>query len=428
MSVQVEKLEKSMVKLTITVSAEDFEAALNRAYLSNKNKISVPGFRRGKASRTIIEKIYGAEIFYQDAADIMLPDAYEKAADESGLVIVAQPEIGIEQMEKGKDFIFTATVAVKPEVILGEYKGIEVEKRDTEVSEEEVAEEIEHIRDINSRLLTVDDRPAQDGDVVIIDFDGYVDGEQFEGGYATDYSLQLGSNTFIDNFEEQLVGTNVGDRVEVNVKFPDSYQDESLQGKPALFEVKIKEIQMKELPELDDDFAQDVSDCETMEEYREDVKRRLEETKEEEAESEKEIEVVSKIVENAEMEIPEQMIEAQTRQMSQEFAQRLQAQGLSLNQYLAVTGTTQQDVLEELKPQALKRIQSRLVLEAIATAENIVSSEEEIDQEIENMASEYQLELDEFKEMIDDEEREQIGVDIAVQKAVDLVVEAAVEK
>ncbi len=428
MSVQVEKLEKSMAKLTIEVSAEDFNAAMDKAYQKSKGRISLPGFRKGKAPRVMIEKMYGPSIFYEDAANIVIPDAYEAAAEESGLEIVAQPEIDIEQVEKGKAFIFTAVVAVKPEVTLGEYKGIEVEKKSVEVSEEEVSEEIDKAREKNSRMITVDDRAAQDGDTVVIDFDGYVDGEQFEGGKAEDYTLVLGSHTFIDNFEEQLVGKSIGDDVEVHVTFPDQYQAEELQGKPAVFQVKMKEIKMKELPELDDDFAQDVSDCDTLEEYQNETREKLLKMKEDEAKREQEDEIIGKIIENAEMEIPEKMVEAQTRQMTQEFAQRLQAQGLSLEQYMQLTGQTPQKMMEELKPQALQRIQSRLVLEAIADAENLEASEEEYQKELENMAEMYQMEVDKLKDMIGEGEEKQIHMDLAVQKAVEFVVESASEK
>ena len=428
MSVQVEKLEKNMAKLTIEVSSEEFENAIAKAYKKNKNKISMPGFRKGKAPRAMIEKMYGKGIFYEDAANSIIPDAYADAAKESELEIVAQPEIDVTQIESGKPFIFTATVALKPEVTLGEYKGIEVEKKEVEVTDEEVEAEINKVRESNARMLDIDDRATQDGDTVLIDFDGYVDGKQFEGGKADDYSLVLGSHSFIDNFEEQLVGKNIGDDVEVNVTFPENYQAEELQGKPAVFKVKIKEIKVKELPELDDDFAQDVSNFDTIAEYKEDLKKKLTENKEEALKREREEAVMGKINENAQMDIPEQMVDAQTRQMTQEFAQRLSSQGLSIDQYMQFTGLTPQKMIEELKPQALKRIQSRLVLEAVVAAENIETTEEELDKEIENMASMYQMEVDKLKEVIGEEEKKQIGLDLAVQKAVEIVTEAAVEK
>ena len=428
MSVQVEKLEKNMAKLTIEVSSEEFENAIAKAYKKNKNKISMPGFRKGKAPRAMIEKMYGKGIFYEDAANSIIPDAYADAAKESELEIVAQPEIDVTQIESGKPFIFTATVALKPEVTLGEYKGIEVEKKEVEVTDEEVEAEINKVRESNARMLDIDDRATQDGDTVLIDFDGYVDGKQFEGGKADDYSLVLGSHSFIDNFEEQLVGKNIGDDVEVNVTFPENYQAEELQGKPAVFKVMIKEIKVKELPELDDDFAQDVSNFDTIAEYKEDLKKKLTENKEEALKREREEAVIGKIIENAQMDIPEQMVDAQTRQMTQEFAQRLSSQGLSIDQYMQFTGLTPQKMIEELKPQALKRIQSRLVLEAVVAAENIETTEEELDKEIENMASMYQMEVDKLKEVIGEEEKKQIGLDLAVQKAVEIVTEAAVEK
>lgn len=428
MSVQVEKLEKSMAKLTITVEAAKFDAAVDSAYQKNKGKIALPGFRKGKAPRAMIEKMYGTGVFFEDAANELIPEAYETAAKESELEIVAQPEIEVTQMDKGTDFIFTATVAIKPEVTLGDYKGIEVEKKEAEVSEEEITAEIDKAREANSRLITIEGRATEDGDTVIIDFDGYVDGKQFEGGYAEDYTLVLGSHSFIDNFEDQLVGKNLGEDVEVNVTFPEEYHVDELKGKPALFKVKIKEIQKKELPELDDDFAQDVSDFDTLDEYKADVEKKILENKENQIKREQEDQIIEKIIENAQMEIPQQMIAAQTRQMTQEFAQRLQSQGLSLEQYMQFTGLTPQKMMEDLEPQALKRIQSRLVLEAVVAAENIEASDEEIDKELENMASMYQMEIDKLKELIGDDEKKQIGMDLAVQKAVEFVVKEAVEK
>ncbi len=415
MSVQVEKLEKSMAKLTIEVPAKELDLALDKAYKKNRNKIAMPGFRKGKAPRAMIEKMYGAEIFFEDAANILVPDAYEDAAKESGLEIVSQPEIAVEQIEKGQPFIFTATVAVKPEVTLGEYKGIEVESKEAGVTDEEIEEEINKVRENNSRMITIEDRAVEDGDTVTIDFDGYVDGEQFEGGMAEDYSLVIGSHTFIDNFEE-------------NVTFPDQYQAEELRNKEALFKVKINAIKMKELPDADDEFAQEVSDFDTLDEYKEDLRKKLLENKEAALKREKEEEVVGAIIENAQMDIPDPMVNAQTQQMTQEFAQRLQSQGLSLEQYMQLTGMTPQKMLEELKPQALKRIQSRLVLEAVVAAENIEASEEDFDKEIENMAEMYNMEADKLRDLVGEDEKEQIRMDIAVQKAVDFVVEASVEK
>lgn len=428
MSVQVETLEKSMAKLTIEVSAEEFETALDKAYKKNKNKISLPGFRKGKAPRAMIEKMYGTGVFYEDAANDLIPGAYESAAKESELEIVAQPSIDVTQIEKGKPFIFTAIVAVKPEVTLGDYKGIEVEKKTAEVTDEELQAEIDKVRESNSRMITVEDRAVQDGDITTIDFEGFVDGEPFEGGKGENYPLTIGSHSFIDNFEEQLIGKNIGEETEVNVTFPEQYQAEELQGKPAVFKVTIKEIKVKELPELDDDFAQDVSEFDTVDEYKEDLKKKLLENKEAALKREKEEDVVGKIIENATMEIPDPMVDTQVRQMVQEFSQRIQSQGLSLQQYMQFTGMTPESLTNELQPQALKRIQSRLVLEAVVAAENIETSDEDLEKELEKMAEMYQMEADKLKELVGEEEKKQIALDLAVQKAVELVVDAAVEK
>ena len=428
MNVSLQNIDKVSAQLTVKLEKADYQEKVDKSLKSFRQKAQMPGFRKGKAPRAMIEKMYGTGVFFEDAANELIPEAYETAAKESELEIVAQPEIEVTQMDKGTDFIFTATVAIKPEVTLGDYKGIEVEKKEAEVSEEEITAEIDKAREANSRLITIEDRATEDGDTVIIDFDGYVDGKQFEGGYAEDYTLVLGSHSFIDNFEDQLVGKNLGEDVEVNVTFPEEYHVDELKGKPALFKVKIKEIQKKELPELDDDFAQDVSDFDTLDEYKADVEKKILENKENQIKREQEDQIIEKIIENAQMEIPQQMIAAQTRQMTQEFAQRLQSQGLSLEQYMQFTGLTPQKMMEDLEPQALKRIQSRLVLEAVVAAENIEASDEEIDKELENMASMYQMEIDKLKELIGDDEKKQIGMDLAVQKAVEFVVKEAVEK
>ena len=428
MNVSLQNIDKVSAQLTVKLEKADYQEKVDKSLKSFRQKAQMPGFRKGMAPRAMIEKMYGTGVFFEDAANELIPEAYETAAKESELEIVAQPEIEVTQMDKGTDFIFTATVAIKPEVTLGDYKGIEVEKKEAEVSEEEITAEIDKAREANSRLITIEDRATEDGDTVIIDFDGYVDGKQFEGGYAEDYTLVLGSHSFIDNFEDQLVGKNLGEDVEVNVTFPEEYHVDELKGKPALFKVKIKEIQKKELPELDDDFAQDVSDFDTLDEYKADVEKKILENKENQIKREQEDQIIEKIIENAQMEIPQQMIAAQTRQMTQEFAQRLQSQGLSLEQYMQFTGLTPQKMMEDLEPQALKRIQSRLVLEAVVAAENIEASDEEIDKELENMASMYQMEIDKLKELIGDDEKKQIGMDLAVQKAVEFVVKEAVEK
>ncbi len=427
MSLQVEKLEKNMAKLTIEASAEEFDSAIEKAYLKNRNKINIQGFRKGKAPRAIIEKMYGPSIFYEDAANEIIPEAYEKAANESGLEIVSRPDIDIVQVEKGKPFIFTAEVALKPEVTLGTYKGVEVEKKDVEVTEDEIMAKINRELEQNSRMITVDDRAVQSGDIAVIDFEGFVDGNAFEGGKGEDYSLTIGSHSFIDNFEDQLIGKNTGDEVEVNVTFPEEYQAKELAGKPALFKVKIKEIKLKELPVLDDEFAQDVSEFDTLDAYKENIKATIKETKEKELKTAKENEVVDKIIEKAVMDIPEPMITAQANQIAEDFAQRMKYQGLSIEQYFQYTGMDSKKFFESLRPQAVKRIQSRLVLEAVAKAEKIEVSEEELEKELADMATAYQMEADKLKELIGEKEREQIKADIAVQKAVDLVVAAAKE-
>jgi len=428
MSLQVEKLEKNMVKLTIEASAEDFNAAIEKAYQKNKGKINIQGFRKGKAPRAMIEKMYGASIFFEDAANFIIPEAYQKAADESGLEIVSRPEIDVVQIEEGKPFIFTATVAVKPEVTLGEYKGIKVAKTEVTVSDEDVQAELDKVREQNSRTISVEDRAVAEGDIAVIDFEGFVDGVAFEGGKGTDYSLTIGSHSFIDTFEDQLIGKNFGEEVEVNVTFPAEYHAENLAGKPAMFKVKVNEIKVKELPEANDDFAKDVSEFDTLAEYKEDLKKSLVEAAEKEAATKKEDAVVEAAVANATMEIPDALIDTQARNMAEEFAYRLQAQGLSLEQYFQFTGMDAQKYLETLKPQALKRTQTRLVLEGIVKAENIEVSEEEFETEVANMAKAYQMEADKFKELVNEKEKEQIKMDMAVQKAVDLITEAAIEE
>mgnify|MGYP003290307882 CR=1 FL=1 len=428
MSFKVEELGKNMVKLEIEVASDEFEKAMEAAYQKNKGKINVQGFRKGKAPRSIIEKMYGANVFCEDAANEVMPGAYETAANECGLDIVSRPEIDVVQMEKGKNFIFSATVAVKPEVTLGQYKGVEVDKKEITVSDEEVDQELNRVREQNARIHTVEDRPVAADDEVVIDFEGFVDGKAFAGGKGVDYKLVIGSHSFIDTFEDQLIGKNIGDDAEVNVTFPADYHAAELAGKPAMFKVKIKSATAKELPNLDDDFAGDVSEFETLAEYKEDLKKNILSKKEAEAKSEKEDAVIAKIIENATMDIPEAMIASQTRQMAEETAQRLEMQGLKMEQYFQFTGMNANTFMENLKPQALKRIQCRLVLEAIAKAENITVSEEEFDKELDNMAAAYRMEKEKLVELVNDKEKEQIKMDLAVQKAVDLVSNAAIEK
>jgi trigger factor len=429
MSFTVENLEeKNMVKLVIESTSEEFEAALNTAYNKNKNKISLPGFRKGKAPRVMIEKMYGKEVFFEDAANEIIPDAYANAADESGLEIVSQPKIEVTQLEAGKPFVFTATVALKPEVELGSYKGIEVSKVDVTATDADVEEELKRVQDQNSRIVSVEDRAVADGDQTVIDFEGFVDGVAFEGGKGENYSLTIGSHSFIDNFEEQLIGMNIGEEKEINVTFPEEYHAENLKGKAATFKVKINEIKEKQLPELDDEFAQDVSDFDTLAEYKEDLKKKIAERKENQAKSVKEDEAIAKLIEDSKMDIPEAMVETQVNRMAQDFAQRLQAQGLSLDQYFKYTGTTADSLVNEMKPEALKRIKSRLVLEAVVKAENIEVSEEEVQAELEKMASQYGMEVEQIKNFMGENETKQIKEDLAVTKAVELIVSSVVEK
>lgn len=427
MSVQVQTLEKNMAKLTVEVSAEELEKALQSAYLKNRGKMSVPGFRKGKVPRQMIEKMYGPSVFYEDAANELIPEAYENAAKESKLEIVSQPEIDVVQIEKGKPFIFTAEVALKPDVTLGKYKGVSVPKTELEVTDEEVVAEIDKEREKNARTINVEDRAVKDGDLTIIDFEGFVDGTAFEGGKGENYQLKIGSHSFIDTFEDQLIGKNIGEEVEVNVTFPEQYQAAELAGKPALFKVVVKEIKEKELPELDDEFAAEVSEFDTLEEYKADVKDKLVKGKESEAKAKKEDAIIEAIIADAKMDIPDAMITTQARQMAEDFAYRISQQGLSLDQYFQFTGLNRDTFLEQMKPQALKRIQSRLVLDAVVKAENITPSEEQYEEELSKMANMYSMELDKLKENIGDYEKENITSDIAVQEAVKFVVENAVE-
>ena len=427
MGVQVEKLEKNMAKLTVEVSAEEVEKAIQTAYQKMRKNINIPGFRKGKAPRHLIEKMYGKEVFYNDAIDNMLPSAYAKAVDECGEEIVSRPEIQVVQLESGKPFIFTASVAVKPEVVLGEYKGIQVDKAPVEVLDAEIEAEITKEREANARTITVDDRAVQKGDIISLDFDGYVDGKAFEGGKSEDYELTIGSGAFIPGFEEQLVGAEIGKELEVNVTFPEEYHAKELAGKAAVFKCRVNSAKVKELPEVDDEFAQEVSEFDTLDAYKEDIKAKLLKDKEEDARRGKEDAVIEKIIEGAQMEIPDAMVEFQSEQMMEDFAQRMQAQGLSLQQYFQFSGMTAEKYKEQMKPRALKNIQSRLVLEAVAKAENIEATEEDLDAEMTKMAEMYKMEVEKVKELISDYQRDEMKKDIAIQKAVDLVTEAAVE-
>ena len=425
MGLQIEKLEHNMAKLTIEVDAEEFKKATTEAYKKQKKNFNIPGFRKGKVPQAFIEKMYGREVFFEDAANIIIPDAYSKAYEECEEEIVSRPEVDIEQIEKGKPFIFTAEVALKPEVTLGEYKGLEVEVTVEEVTDEEVSAELVKQQEENAREITVEDRAIENGDIALIDYSGSVDGEKFEGGTAENQTLVIGSGSFIDNFEEQLIGKNIGEEVEVHVTFPEEYHAPELAGKPAVFEVKINGIKVKELPVIDDEFASEVSEFDTLDEYKADIRAKLVEQKEKAAQTEKENKVVDKAVENASMDIPEAMIEEQTNQMAQEFAQNLSYQGLQLEQYFQFTGMTQEKFMEDLKPQAKKRIESRLLLEAVVAAENIEATDDELNAEIAKMAEMYQMEAEKLQGFMGDAEKEQMKKDIAVQKAVDLLVAEA---
>ncbi len=427
MSYTVENLEKSMAKLIITVSAEDFEKGMVHSYRKNAKRIDIQGFRRGKAPRKMIEKMYGPEIFYEDAANFVIPDAYDEAAAECGLDIVSRPEIDVVDIEEGKEFVFSALVAVKPEVKLGDYKGIEVEKQEVKIMAADVNAELERVREQNSRMITVDDRGIKKDDTAVIDYEGFVDGEPFQGGKGEDHSLVIGSHTFIDTFEDQLIGRKTGEDVEVNVTFPEDYHAQELKGKAALFKVKIKGIKKKELPKLDDEFASEVSEFETLKEYKASVKKSLTERKKEEVKRHKEEIVVESVVENAEMEIPAPMLDEYVQQMIQEFAGRIQQQGIGLEQYMQMTGLTPDALMMQMKPEAEKRIRTRLTLEAVVAAENIEATEEDVEKELESIAEMYHMDLDKLKETLGDEEREQINMDMAVQKAVDFLVEQSVE-
>ena len=428
MSVQVENLEHNMAKLTIEVSAEELEKALDAAYKKEKNKISVPGFRKGKVPRAMVEKMYGAGVFYEDAANTLMQQTYPSAIDESGVEIVSRPTVDVVQIEKGKPFIYTAEVAVRPEVTLGKYMGVTVTKIDTSVSDDEVAEALEKERTNNARTIDVTDRAVETGDTAVIDFEGFVDGEAFEGGKGENYSLEIGSHSFIDTFEDQLVGKNIGEELDVNVTFPEQYQAAELAGKPAVFKVKINGIKAKELPELDDEFAQDVSEFETLAEYKEDLKKNLEEKKQADAKKTKEDEAIQKIIDKSKMDIPEAMIDTQCQTMIEEFAQRIAQSGLSMDQYMQFSGLTIDKLKEQVRPEAVTRIQSSLVLEEIAKVENIEVTDEDIDAEIEKMAKMYNMDADKLKEYMGEAEKKSMKNDLAITKAVELIMENIKER
>lgn len=428
MSLQVERLEHNMAKLTIEVPAEEVEKALQAAYLKERGKISLPGFRKGRVPRQMIEKMYGPEVFYDEAANRMISEAYAKAYDECELELVSQPKIEITQLEKGKEFIFTAEVAVKPEVKLGEYKGLKVDKVSTRVTQKEVDEEIDKERERNARTIDVTDRAVQDKDQITLDFEGFVDGVAFEGGKASDYPLTIGSGAFIPGFEDQLIGANIDEEKEINVTFPEEYQAKELAGKAAVFKCTVHSIKAKELPELDDEFVSDVSEkSETVDAYKAEVKAKIKERKENEGKQKREDQSVEQAVANAEMDIPEAMISFQSRQMVDDFARRIMQQGMTMEQYFQFTGLSEEKMMEEFKPEAEKRIRTRLTLEAIVAAENIEVSEERLDEELQKMADSYKMEVDKLKEYMGENEKKQLKEDIAIQEAVTLIANAAVE-
>ncbi|MCR5530322.1 MAG: trigger factor [Lachnospiraceae bacterium] len=428
MGYQIEDLGKNMIKLTIDCPAADFEDAIQKAYQKNKNKLNIQGFRKGKAPFAVVTKMYGKEMFYEEAANLLIPDAYEAAAKECGETIVSRPEIDVTQIESGKDFIFTATVAKKPEVTLGQYKGVTVDKVAVEVTDDEINEELKKTQEQNAREITIEDRPVQDGDTAVIDYEGFQDGVAFAGGKGENHPLVIGSHSFIEGFEEQLIGKNVGEECEVNVTFPEAYHAPELAGKPAVFKCKVNAIKAKELPELDDEFASEVSEFETLAEYKEDIKKNLTEKKTKEAQTKKEDQAVEKAVANATMEVPEAMVQATQEQMAEDFAYRLQSQGLKLEQYFQFTGLNKKTFLDQMKPQAEKRINTRLVLEAIVKAENIEVSDEEIEAEIQKMADQYHMEPAQVKEYMGEENLNSMKLDLACQKAVTIVADSAVEE
>ncbi len=427
MSVQVEKLEHNMAKLTVTVPAKELQDAVVKVYQREKKKIQLPGFRKGKAPLSMVEKIYGKGVFLEDAANDLLGPTWMKAFDESGEDIVSSPKIRIVQLSPDQDFIYEAEVALKPGVELGKYKGVKIAKIDTEVTDADVDEVIERERKNNSREITIEDRAVQDKDKVTIDFEGFADGEPFEGGKGEDYELVIGSHSFIDTFEEQLIGKNIGDAVDVNVTFPEDYHAQELAGKPALFKVTIKGIKEDELPELDDEFASEVSEYDTLAEYKDSIRKDLAEKKEKAADNEKEKAAIDALIADSRMDIPEAMIESTQRQMLEEFEQRIMGQGLTFDQYKMFTGTDEDKLLEQIRPQAELRIKSRLVLEAVADAEGIVATDEDLDKEIEKVAEAYKMEKDKAAEMIGEEGKKEIMRDIAVTKAAELVKNSAVE-
>lgn len=425
MAVKTEQVEKNLVKLTFEISREELLKGIDRAYRKNVKKISVPGFRKGKVPKSVIEKYYGEEVFYDDAINFVLPEIYDAAVAEAELVPVARPEIDIEEIKKDEPIVVTALVTTKPEVKLGKYKGIKLDKIEYTVSEEDVDKDIEATRKKNARLITVEDRAVENGDIAVIDFEGFADGVAFPGGKGENYELEIGSGSFIPGFEEQLVGKNAGDETDVNVTFPEEYHAEDLAGKDANFKVKIHEIKTREYPELDDDFASEVSEFETLEEYRKSITEKLEKAAEERAKTETENAVVEKAVEASSVDIPEAMIEAQVDRMVNDFAQRLSYQGMNLDMYMKYTGSTMESFREGFKEQAEKQVRTSLIIEAIAKAEGIEATEEELDEKIAEMSKMYNMEAEKLKELMGESETEGLSKEIAFTKAIDFLVEKA---
>lgn len=427
MSTNLEKLENNIAKLRIEVGPEKFEEGMKYSYNKNKSRINIQGFRKGKVPRKVIEAQYGPEVFYDDAINFVIPDAYSDAIKELKLDVVSRPSIDVEKVEKNEGLVFIAEVAVKPEVTLGEYKGIEIEKVETEVKDEDIENEIKNVQNKNARLITVSDRPVQNGDIVTIDFEGFIDGVAFEGGKGEDYDLEIGSHTFIDDFEEQLVGKNLADDIDVKVTFPEDYGKEELSNKEATFKVEIKDIKYKELPEVDDEFAKDVSEFDTLDEYKADIKSKLLERKKNQALQEKETKAMKKVIENSTIDIPEVMIEEQSDQMVREYAQRLKSQGLPLDMYLNYMGQTQEEFKNSFNQQSEFNIRSRYVLEAIAEKENFEVKEEDIEKELDEIAKRYSIKKDAFKNNMTENEKQALINDIKVQKALDLILDNLVE-
>ena len=425
MNVQVENLEKSMAKLTVTVPAADFNKAIDKSFQKNKGRFNVPGFRKGKAPQSMVEKMYGVGALLEDAVDAAIDASYPEAARESGLDIVSRPQINLEKVNKDEDFVYTVEVAVRPDVVLGEYKGVEVQRAEEEVTQEDLDSALKSEQERNSRLITVEDRPAEIGDNVTLDFEGSIDGVAFDGGKGEDYPLELGSGTFIPGFEDQIAGHNAGDSFDVKVSFPEDYQMKDLAGKEAVFACTLKEVKRKELPEIDDDFASEISEFETLEEYKEDLKKKLKEAKSKRAVTLNENAIVDKVANAAQIEIPDPMAEAQIDGLMADYARRMESQGITLDQYLQLTGMTKEQVREQFKPQAISQIRTRLVLEEIAKAENIEVSQEDLDAELTKMAESYKMELEKLKEVLGENEKNQFKLDLAVQKAVDFLVEHA---